>query len=138
MFIVKFACKIWICFPEHVLGMHMPAKGVNLLECFAYTGDLQGVSNFFKRLVELYQSLNEIKEMSRRNQLEFAKLIIPYLKNTLHITCALGHWDVFDFIIKICSRAGTDAFSLLTKQAQMNEPQIQKFKKNYLQITVVE
>ena len=127
----SYNCYNVLFFQENLLRMLMPEQDFNLLECVSYTGDVQSAMILFTGLIDLYQSEKAIEQMTRQNHIELANLIFPCLRNSLHITCGLGHWEVFDFLINICTRAGNCAWNLLTTDA-MERPHMKKFKKRII------
>ena len=55
--------------------------------------------------------------MTQTQHSELAKYLVEGGRNALHIACALGHWDVFEFILDRCSHTGMKANYLLARSA---------------------
>ena len=107
-------------------------EDLNLWECVVYTGDIKCASMLFESMIDLYKSEKGIPEMTKKDHSKLARIMIRNLRNSLHIACALGHAEMLDFIIQICSRNRRKGGLLLEEEADEESVHIYNFKKTII------
>ena len=95
-------------FAENLLE-YVTKEDLNLCECVAFTVDMKCANILYEELINLYKSQNAMTHLKQNDQSRFAKILQDRLRNAFHYACALGNYNVFDFLLVKCIPTGTVA-----------------------------